>query len=265
MQINQDFCKKHDENEIIQLAVYSVIGDRPEQQDTVGYILRENEGIITLCDGMGGHAGGRLASTEAVSEMLQMYEKQASILEIPAFYLDAAGQLDRLVRGLKDNRGQWMKAGSTIVSVFVRDKSLFWLSVGDSRIYIKRGEEFMQLTQDHTYALKLERKLETGTITREEYQEKLSSGEMLVSFLGIGGLPLIDCNENPLQLEQNDLIFLMSDGLYKLLEDKEIFNIISNFRSVDDALLALEKKCRRAAKYKKINRDNMTLALIRVK
>ena len=98
-----------------------------------------------------------------------------------------------------------------------------------------------------------------------EYQSKSLQGEALISFLGVNGLPKIDTNDNPFTLIKDDKILLMSDGLYKLVSNDEIGRILSNFTNIEDALNALELKAQKVSKTSKISRDNMTVALIKIK
>ena len=66
-------------------------------------------------------------------------------------------------------------------------------------------------------------------------------------------------------LIKEDKILLMSDGLYKLVSNDEIKRILSNFSNIEDALKALEIKAQKAARSKNVNRDNMTVALVKIK
>jgi len=107
--------------------------------------------------------------------------------------------------------------------------------------------------------------LETGQISEEKYRsESEERGEALVSFLGVGGLEVIDRNEIPFELEKNDKILLASDGLYKIISEEEISKILENFSNLNDALGALELRAAREAKKNNITRDNMTMALIKI-
>lgn len=265
MQLYKDNYIISDENSICEVAVYSVIGDRGEQQDSAGYEMKSNSAIVTVCDGMGGFEGGKLASSLAVEKLLKIYSENYLCENTHTMLIDAVGILDKTVRDLKNELGEWLKAGSTLASVVINEQGLFWLSVGDSRIYIVRDNNLYQVTVDHIYSLKLKKDLAAGTISKDEYNEKIANGEALISFLGIGGLPMCDCNETAFKTLSGDRIIIMSDGLYKLVPDGEVCAILSNFSNMPDALRALDSKAKHYAKSKKILRDNMTLALINIK
>ncbi len=265
MQNHKDNFQIRDENSLFELAVLSVIGEREEQQDSVGFELKSDEGLVAVCDGMGGHTGGKIASSIAIDNFLKTYNSSYPVKQIDEFLLDTVESIDRKIAALTDEVGNPMKAGSTIVSVIIRGNSLYWVSVGDSRIYILRNDELIQATDDHIYQSVLNEQKSQGMIDEEEYLLKSRQGEALVSFLGVNGLPKIDITKEPLTLLRHDKILLMSDGLYKLVSDEEIGSVLSNFGNIEDALKALELKAQKAARSSNIKRDNMTLALIKIK
>ena len=76
---------------------------------------------------------------------------------------------------------------------------------------------------------------------------------------------LINYNTSPLPLKSGDRIVLMTDGLYKLVPEDQIRAVAENFSKITDALEAYEAKAAKAAKNNNIRRDNMTVAVIRVK
>ena len=253
----------HDENTIFEVALLSVLGDRDEQQDCAGFQLKVDEGIVAVCDGMGGHAGGQTASTLGTEEFLQSYLREYPIGDPHFWLIDTANDADRRIAGLKDSSGEPLNAGSTVVVAFIRRNLLFWLSVGDSRIYIFRQGEFIQITADHNYMTLLTHQLDSGEIDNDTFDRNVSKGEALVSFLGVNGIPFIEANDKPFELNSGDKILLMTDGLYKLVPDEGIKNIISNFENSADALSALEMKAKKCGKG--IERDNMTISLIKIK
>lgn len=253
----------YDKNNSFEVAVFSIIGDRADQQDSSGLFLRYNEGIIAVADGMGGADGGRIAADIAVKNIINRYEAVDYIEDFTDFFIDNVKQSDYKINNLKNKNGDKMGAGSTIVSVAVRDRFLHWISVGDSRIYLYSNNKFAQLTKDHNYFSALEEGVACGEINAEQYEKEKIKGEALISYLGIGNLKLVDINQEPLELNKNDIVLLSSDGLYKTLESETIAAILNNFNNINEAASALEQKCAKTAQKKNIHRDNTTFAIIK--
>ena len=254
-----------DENTVFSLAAVSVLGDRKEQQDCFGYALQADEGLIAVCDGMGGHAGGQKASNTAIHILLDSFEHAYPISEPERFLFDQVCFIDREINAFLDDGGNALHAGSTLVSVFIRNNLLFWMSVGDSRLYLFRKDELIQVTQDHIYKLVLDERLSSGMISQSQYEQEKKRGGGLISYLGIGDLQLLDNNSVPFHLAQDDMLLLTSDGLYKLVADNEIKEILSNFSNISEAVRALNMKAERNAKKNRLNRDNFTAVLIKMK
>ncbi len=265
MLIHKDHYLIKDENSVFRLAALSVIGDRDTQQDSFGYSMKQDEGLLVLCDGMGGQEGGKAASELAVETFLRQYENNYFAGEQKEMLISAAKKIDKMISGLKGSDGKLLKAGSTVVSVLVNRKKLIWCSVGDSRAYLMRNGEIVQLTQDQNYYTVLLGKRKAGLLDETEFYKESKRGEALISFLGIGNLELIDYSEIPLDLEKEDRIIIMSDGLYKTVTDSEILRILSNFKNIEEAVQALEMKAEKNAKSNQKSRDNMTIALIGIK
>ncbi len=254
-----------DENYAFQMAALSVIGDRDDQQDSFGYFLKQDEGLVVVCDGMGGHDGGKAASEMAVQAFIAQYAESHPIAKQTDMLIDTAKKTDEMISRLRNDNGDLLKAGSTLISILINRKKLMWCSVGDSRAYLVRDGEIVQLTQDHNYRTVLIEKVNAGLLDETEFRKEDARGEALISFLGIGNLALIDYSENPFELKKDDKIIIMSDGLYKIVTDSEIARILDNFNNIEEAVQALEIKAKKNSKNKNESRDNMTVALIKVK
>ena len=263
MQFIKDNYNFYEENSCFEVSLKSVIGTREEQQDSAAVRLNYDNGIIVICDGMGGHKGGKLASSIAAEKMAENFNNKPQNANIPSTFLNILDALDSEVMNLKNSDGTTMKAGTTLVAAFVEKRLIHWASVGDSRIYIIRGEEIVQVTKDHNYKFRLDNQLEENKISLQQYKEKIIDGEALISFLGVGGLELIDINAEPFTLYPDDKILLTTDGLYKALNDETILKIISNFSNIKEATEALIKKAQRTTKGSSL--DNTTISLIRIK
>ena len=248
---------------IYDFSVSTVIGDRAEQQDSFAFLLQPNRAFVAICDGMGGHRGGKLAGKLAARTMLEACSGASD--DDPVSLLQRAAELaDRKISQLTDESGARMNAGSTLSSVLLLGRTLYWCAIGDSRIYLLRGDEFVQLTQDQNYKTVLNAQLHTGAITQEEYDRNLYRADALISFIGIGNLKLVDYNQRPFTLEPKDKLILMSDGVYRVLPEEEIKSVIMNFSNPADALQMLEYKIQKEAKKNKRSRDNTTAAILKI-
>lgn len=222
-----------------------ILGSRQTQQDC--YAISEDVTAFTtanlkawavVCDGMGGMASGELASsttTEIMKEILSSPISQDSIYEVLLQGVRFAGEEVKKISAGIDGT-----SGTTIVCVVIKNNDLYYLSVGDSRIYIARGNEFMQVNRDHNYFLELSEMVKNGEITAEEAANDPQK-DALISYVGIDNMDIIDINKNPVKLAHNDIILLCSDGLTKVLNDSEIHEIIKagnyNMQEILNSLL----------------------------
>ena len=140
----------YQKNEWFEMAALSVIGDREEQQDSYSFCLGDREGLFVVCDGMGGHTGGAIASSTAAELICKNYEKNTTC-DPYLFLHENTVKADEAVASLTNDRGHPLGAGSTLIAVILRENRMYWSSVGDSRIYLIRGKEIVQVTLDHTY------------------------------------------------------------------------------------------------------------------
>lgn len=215
----------------VHIGSSSIIGRRTEQQDAIKsdtfYEYIENQkAIAVLCDGMGGLNGGERASGLCSSIVYDTFHSSTSSLLIPLFYKSVISQADEEVKTMKSEEGvPILNSGTTLVSVVIDDSKLYWASVGDSRIYIIRGNEIVCITQDHNYLMLLNEKVKRGEITREEADNDPKK-EALISYIGMGGVRYVDMNNRPFQLLDGDCIVLCSDGLYRSVSDDEIKQIV---------------------------------------
>lgn len=260
--------EKRVERKVPQLLTYSYShrGNREYQQDAVfvsgSKILAANKRtrvLAVVCDGMGGMAdGGRAAQTgiQMMTDDFRKIEKEQEV-NIPYFLEQEVRRIDQVIADFPAENGHG--SGSTIVAVIAEDDHLYWVSVGDSRIYVLRGSEMKQMTRDHNYLLRLSEMVANGEMSLDEARLQPQK-EALISFLGIGGLELIDISYQPLELLPGDTVLLCSDGITKTLEDDQIQEIIHSSTS------SMEKKAETlvlaAVRNNTCSQDNTSVAIL---
>jgi len=226
--MNQDEVITQEDNRIptVKIGMSSVMGTRKTQQDTVYAFSRDPLHLAVVCDGMGGLEGGEIASRMAAETLAADFLEMDETADISSFLRDEALRLDEQVWNLRGENGAFLDAGTTIVTTVIRGNELYWMSVGDSRIYQIRKGEITVLTREHNYRLTLDILLRQGRISREEYDRSQENAEALISYLGIGDLRLIDGNKRPILMEKGDKFLLCSDGLYRSMDKKQIMELL---------------------------------------
>jgi protein phosphatase len=177
--------------------------------------------LMALADGMGGRAGGAQASKIAVDTLLSRFydSPSADIAESlrEAFVaaheaVIAAGNADPQVQGM----------ATTLTAAVIHGDRLFHAHVGDSRAYIADGGGLRSITEDHSYVASLVR---AGAITAEQ-AETHPQRNLVTQAIGASEDLRIDLSTRPHMLENNSVILLCCDGLYKDLPDREILAVI---------------------------------------
>lgn len=230
------------------------MGRRGEQQDYFAFSnlfdSAETEAIgsvAVLADGMGGLKNGRLAAVAAVETFMTAYRRCEKTV-------DAA--MEEAVYSANQAVLEIPAAGTTLAAVVVMENTLFWRSVGDSRIYLFRTGVLRQLSRDHNYRTELLKYYEEGKI---DYMDVWTDpdGEALTAFLGQNPLQKIDGIGRTEVLQTGDRILLCSDGLYRTLEEDRLAQILCrrDKNPAEELLLA--------AIHKDIeNQDNITVLVL---
>lgn len=202
----------------------SVIGGRAEQED-FGCLCTSRDGLFAvLCDGMGGLANGALASKTAAMSMRDSYASYIvdGAKNSSQFLYHAMLRADRAVAAQFAGR-----AGTTLVAIAVSGRGMNWISVGDSRLYIMRSGELLQVTRDHNYRLRLNELLQLGKISPEQYALEMDRSGALISYIGKGSINLFDLTQHAFILAPHDMILLATDGLFNMLAPDDLGSILN--------------------------------------
>jgi serine/threonine protein phosphatase PrpC len=175
--------------------------------------------LLAVCDGMGGEAGGEVASTTAVESL---FREAAAALPgrssqgVARGLLEAVRGASRDIEALAQVRVELSRMGTTATVCALAEQQLIVAQVGDSRAYLLRGERLVQLTRDQTLATVL---LERGQLTAEQF-DSFEYGHVILQALGHAGGVDVDLGE--LGLADGDTLLICSDGLYGCVDDAQV-------------------------------------------
>jgi protein phosphatase len=173
------------------------------------------EVVAVLADGMGGHAGGALASETVCAAFLGGFEA-ASGTTVDRLAESLAIANDALAAMVVD-RPHLAGMGSTLVGAAFGDAGLEWVSVGDSPLYLWRRGETAVVNEDHSLAPLLDRLVVEGRLTAEEARDDPRRHHLRSAVTG-EEIELVDSSQKALALEPGDCVILASDGIHTLSE-----------------------------------------------
>jgi serine/threonine protein phosphatase PrpC len=240
------------------------IGARPQQQDAFGFSDPSDPKFVAhggflgvVADGMGGLTHGSEASHAAVLAFLNAYKRKLAGESIPKALARCLSEANMAVLRVIENVPAGEEVGTTLVAAVLHDHALYWVSVGDSRVYLLRGDTLTRLTADHVYARELNLQAAQGRIS---LREALSHPERasLTSYLGQRELAHIDKNPRPLKVLNDDSVMLCSDGFYRALTEQEI---VAGFRTGPQR--ACDTLLRQAVAKHRKQQDNLTVIALR--
>ena len=238
----------------MEISLLTDVGQkRTNNQDYVNsYVNRAGRTMIILADGMGGHRAGNIASEMAVTDLgiawvdtqidtvNEVREWFANNLEIENQKIHQLGQ-DDAYKGM----------GTTLEAVAIIGNQAIYAHIGDSRISLIRGEEYHQLTSDHSLVNEL---LKAGQLTPEEAEAHPQKNIITQS---IGQKDEIQPDLGIVSLEAGDYLLLNSDGLTNMISASEICDIVTSDVSLDDKAATLIRFANNAG-----GLDNITVALV---
>jgi serine/threonine protein phosphatase PrpC len=177
--------------------------------------------VFAVADGVGGHQRGEWASQTAIETLSKQVQTG----------LDQASPLDALREAFgAANTAIWdgvgalpvkNRAATTLVATLVRQGTLWWANVGDSRAYLVRRGQAMRLTKDHSW---VEEQVRAGFMTGEEAR---ISGRRNVITRSIGFDKEVEVDlGGPVTLRSGDAIILCSDGLHGQVTDDELARVV---------------------------------------
>lgn len=250
-------------------AASAIIRGRREYQEdalAVDFSAGAGLGFIVLADGMGGHSAGDVASMIVVTEIfseLKLRANDAAKLEseIGSILHSAVSNANDCVGRVAEESPGMRGMGATLVAPIVIANRLYWISVGDSPLYLFRGNRLFRLNAEHSVKSHMKRLVDRGEMPREEAETHPDRG-CLTSVLIGGAIPEIDCRDTPIELRHNDIVIAASDGL-QFLSDQDIAIVVHDARALPSAEISA-RLIRRITDLNDPEQDNVSLCVLKV-
>ncbi len=224
---------------------------RNHNEDAFGYLA--DRGIFIVCDGMGGAAGGEVASRLATDIVLE-HIAQAPASASPRDLLHGAVlRANRAVHDRAESDPALCGMGTTLVALLLTPPHALIAHAGDSRCYLFRQGRLSRQTHDHSL---VDEQIRLGTLTREEAEH---SPFRSVITRAVGTQPTVTPELLQIALQPDDLFLLCSDGLTREVDEDSIAAILAAGANLDRAAHTLIEAANENG-----GRDNITCLLIRI-
>jgi PPM family protein phosphatase len=215
--------------------------------------FRRKGRLAIVADGMGGYEGGQEASRLAVETVRLLYDRDFN--GDPQQTLISAFQTahDTIQRYAQD-RPEFHGMGTTCTALSIINRELCFAHIGDSRLYLVRGEALTRLTRDHSYVGRL---VENG-IVRSEDAESHPQRHILTAALGSGRDVIPHTPDRPIPLEESDALVLCTDGLWSLVAERDLAQIAQSYSPAEACTKLVQAALERGGP------DNITVLVLRV-
>ena len=246
-------------------ALNQIQGQREYQEDLCEILPsvifpEEQTGILLiLCDGMGGAAGGEEASELVCRSFREAFvSSELAMHNRFQFALETAHQL---VIEYTENHPEHREMGTTLIVACITEQKLYWISVGDSPLWLLRNGQLQRLNADHSMVPVFAKMVEMGELSEEEAASD-PKRHALRSVISRGKIKEVDVTDDAFGLLVGDQILLASDGI-ETLTDEQIAQILLNDKysnceqALDNLLIAVEAE-------EKPEQDNASAILYRV-
>ena len=256
----------------IEVSSQSDIGCvRANNEDSFGYwepeddrqFLRKGR-LAVVADGMGGYEGGQEASRLAVETLMAVYrdfagdDPQQALIEALQAAHDQIRQYSFAHPELRGMGTTCTAAAIVRVADGVADGSaqydaLYYVHVGDTRLYLIRDGQITQVTRDHSYVGRL---VESGIISQEE-AEHHPQRNILTAALGTNPDLIMDSPGHPAPLRPEDVLLICTDGLWGQVREAEILDAVENKSAAQAGRRLIELARERGGP------DNITVEILR--
>tara|TARA_B110000046_G_scaffold185004_1_gene225195 strand:- start:4872 stop:6089 length:1218 start_codon:yes stop_codon:yes gene_type:complete len=203
---------------------------RKINEDAMGRLQNDEFDLFVVCDGLGGEAKGDIASKLAVKEITDYFKSLTVITNINDEIKSSISKANQTILEITSKNPDSEGMGTTCAIAVISEGKLFLGNVGNSRIYIFSSDKFQQLSKDDSFVQKL---LDKNLINEDEAKNHPRRKE-LSQALGFNKNIYPQLLECPVNIEQNDLILLCTDGLHNSLDSIKLKKILIQEKEVQE-------------------------------
>jgi serine/threonine protein phosphatase PrpC len=240
-------------------------GAREAQEDHYSFcpLSTQTDGLdgvlLALADGMGGYAGGSLASRLVVEAFIEHFCRIRG--DIPSRLLSSLRASEhRLQEEIARREETLSQMGSTLVGVVWTPGELHWVSVGDSGLFLYRRGKLRRLNADHSMAPVLQDAAARGEITPEEAATH-PHRNVLRSAIAVEPIEMYELRDPPFKLEPGDIILAASDGIHSVPAEVLLQILAANAAQAADRIAG--DLLRAVKEARNLRQDNATVAVLR--
>lgn len=228
---------------------------RDHNEDSVTIVKNDSgEILMAVADGMGGHKGGEIASSIAITHLGKRFSEIGSIgnkEDAINFIKDTVSEANVLIYKYTDEYPGSAGMGTTLVLAVLTNDFLLFGNLGDSSGYVVKGGKIHKITTDHTLVNLL---VKSGELTEEEAKDHPRKN-VLMRALGANTTVEMDIFDVEMDVEG---IFLCSDGMTNMLDDEQIAKVLYENSTPEEKLTKLVYKCNNRG-----GNDNISAAYLR--
>ncbi|WP_374429213.1 PP2C family serine/threonine-protein phosphatase [Tabrizicola sp.] len=243
-------------------------GARDYQEDaiTADFPVGAEAGFVVLADGMGGHAAGDVASkivlTEVFSELkFHFADVTAFETRAPEILRSVADLANETLRQHTRTHPETEGMGATLVVPALVENRLWWISIGDSPLFLFRNGRLTQLNEDHSMAPQIDFMVKSGLMD-PQVAANHPDRNCLISVLMGTRIPKIDCPTKPFELKAGDIVICASDGL-QFLTNAQIEKVLNKYRKTRSTEIA-ERLLEEITRLDDPDQDNISFTVIKV-
>lgn len=239
---------------VLDYCLYTNQGERPVNEDCIGNIEQNGCFAFSLCDGLGGHGKGEIASKTAVDAMLACVKQNGYNATLVAEAFEKANEA-LLAKQQESSVFKEMKTTGTFL--VLKDGFADWGHIGDSRINYFHKTKFVKRTLDHSVPQML---VETGEIKEKDIRRHEDRSRLLRCLPWTG--KKYDVDEQGFAVQSGDAFILMTDGFWDWVDEKMMHKCLKkgkNAKETADLLVNLAFKYGSGK-----NMDNLSLIVVKI-